>query len=123
MSQLALSGGPFGPNYQCFAVSTTNDPTGSYARYAYNFGSDLNDYPKIGVWPDAYYVTFNMFDGAGENANFIGPTVCAYDRAKMLSGQAATQQCFNTSNQFGGLLPSDLDGAQQPRGRAVQPDP
>src|SRR5205814_2259641 len=35
-------------------------------------------------------------------------------RAKMLAGQAATQQCFTTSTSDGGLLPSDLDGATPP---------
>jgi hypothetical protein len=32
----------------------------------------------------------------------------------MLSGQAATQQCFQTSTSYGGLLPSDLDGSTPP---------
>jgi fibronectin type 3 domain-containing protein len=32
----------------------------------------------------------------------------------MLTGAAATQQCFQLSSSFGGLLPSDLDGATLP---------
>ena len=32
----------------------------------------------------------------------------------MLLGQAATQQCFTLSSSYGGLLPSDLDGATPP---------
>jgi len=32
----------------------------------------------------------------------------------MLSGAAATQQCFQLSSSFGGVLPSDLDGATAP---------
>ena len=43
-----------------------------------------------------------------------GAKVCAFDRARMLTGAAATQQCFNTSTTYGGLLPSDLDGATPP---------
>ena len=39
------------PYYQCLAVSTSPDPTGSYYRYAFTF-NDFNDYPKFGVWPD-----------------------------------------------------------------------
>ena len=37
-----------------------------------------------------------------ERPPFSGAKVCAYDRAKMLAGQAATQQCFNTSTTYGG---------------------
>ncbi|HZR28221.1 MAG TPA: carbohydrate-binding protein [Terriglobales bacterium] len=45
--------------YQCFAISQTSDPTGVYYRYAFliNAANDFNDYPKIGIWPDAYYMT------------------------------------------------------------------
>ena len=107
ISQFSVSTTPY---LQCVAVSTTGDPTGSYYRYAFQY-ANFPDYPKLGVWPDAYYTTFNMF----KNGNtFVGPEVCAYDRAKMLSGQAATQQCFQLSTAYGGLLPSDLDGSTLP---------
>ncbi len=36
------------------------------------------------------------------------------DRAKMLTGAAATQQCFQLSTTYGGLLPAYLDGATLP---------
>ncbi len=32
----------------------------------------------------------------------------------MLAGAAATQQCFQLSTSFGGVLPADLDGATAP---------
>jgi hypothetical protein len=99
------------PFLQCVALSQTADPTGAYYRYSFPY-SGFNDYPKMGVWPDAYYTTFNMFNAAG--TAFLGAKVCAYDRAKMLAGQAATQQCFDTSTSYGGLLPADLDGARLP---------
>src|SRR5438270_4057030 len=100
------------PYLQCVAVSQTNDPTGAYYRYSFTYGnSDFPDYPKMGVWPDAYYITFNIF---ANGSTFTGSKVCAYNRTAMLAGAAATQQCFMTSNQFGGLLPSDLDGVRQP---------
>jgi len=69
------------------------------------------DYPKMGVWPDAYYQTFNMFNNA---QTFAGAKLCAYDRASMLAGAAASQQCFQLSTSFGGVLPADLDGAAAP---------
>jgi hypothetical protein len=108
ISQFSVNGGN-GPFFQCIAVSTTPDPTGSYNRYQFTFDG-FNDYPKMGLWPDAYYLTFNMFP----NNTFAGARVCAADRAKMLTGAAATQQCFNTSNQIGGLLAADLDGSTLP---------
>jgi hypothetical protein len=61
MTQFSVSTTPY---LQCVAVSTTPDPTGSYSRYAFNYGSsDFPDYPKLAVWPDAYYITYNIFSG------------------------------------------------------------
>ena len=108
ISQFSVSSTPF---LQCVAVSRTGDPTGSYARYSFSY-SNFPDYPKLGVWPDAYYTTFNMFNASG--TSFLGPQVCAYDRAKMIAAQAATQQCVTLSSTFGSLLPSDLDGPTAP---------
>ncbi|MFL6016686.1 MAG: hypothetical protein ACJ74V_04035 [Gaiellaceae bacterium] len=108
ISQFSVGTTPF---LQCVAVSRTGDPTGSYARYSYSYAS-FPDYPKLGVWPDAYYTTFNMFNASG--TTFLGPQVCAYDRAKMIAAQAATQQCVTLSSTFGSLVPSDLDGPTAP---------
>src|SRR5439155_16803388 len=36
-------------------------PTGKWFRYSFQVSDVLfNDYPKMGVWPDGYYLTFNM---------------------------------------------------------------
>lgn len=105
LTQFSVSTSPF---LQCVAVSTTSDATGSYARYAFQY-TNFPDYPKLGVWPDGYYITFNMFTNT-----FQGAQVCAYDRTRMLAGQAATQICFQLSASFASLLPSDLDGATAP---------
>jgi len=107
LSQFSVSTTPF---LQCVAVSQTSDATGAYFRYSFNYGSQFPDYPKVGVWPDAYYISFNVFSGN----TFVGSKACAYDRAQMLIGAAATQQCFQLSSSFGGLLPSDLDGITLP---------
>lgn len=120
ISQLSVTGanGTTRPFLQCVALSQTPDPTGAYYRYSFPY-SGFNDYPKLGVWPDAYYATFNMFNAAG--TLFQGAKACAYDRARMLLGLSATQQCFNTSIFFGGLLPADLDGARLPPAGAPNP--
>ena len=100
------------PYLQCVAVSTGPDATGTYNRYAFSYGTtQFNDYPKLGVWPDGYYVSYNIFNGG---TRFAGSKVCALDRAAMLAGTAATQQCFQLSASYGGLLPSDLDGTIAP---------
>jgi hypothetical protein len=106
VSQFSVSTTPY---LQCVAVSTGPDPRGSYNRYSFQY-SNFPDYPKLGVWPDAYYTTFNQFKGN----TFLGPEVCAYDRNAMLAGQAATQQCFTLGSSTGTLLPSDLDGPTPP---------
>lgn len=100
-----------GPFYECVAVSSSSDPLGSYYRYSFSY-ANFPDYPKVGVWPDAYYITFNMFNPAG--TVFLGAKSCAYDRTAMLAGTTASQQCFDTSATYGGLLPADLDGSTPP---------
>ena len=64
MSQFAINGN----SYQrvCGHLQTP-DPTGAWHRYAFVFGQ-LPDYPKFGVWPDGYYVTYNMFAADPETA-------------------------------------------------------
>jgi hypothetical protein len=99
------------PYLQCVAVSTTPDATGTYNRYSFDYGNQFPDYPKVGVWPDAYYISFNIFTNG---TTFAGSKACAYDGAAMRSGAAATQVCFQLSTSFGGLLPSDLDGSTAP---------
>jgi hypothetical protein len=107
MTQFSVSGGP--PYYQCVAISSGDDfLTSSWTRYVYSFGSNFPDYPKLGVWPDAYYMSFNLF---ANGISFSGGAACAFDRAAMLAGASATAQCFNLGNAGASLLPSDLDGA------------
>ncbi len=109
LTQFSVSTTPY---LQCVAVSTTPDATGSYYRYAFSYGTtQFNDYPKMGVWPDGYYISYNIFNNG---QTFAGSKVCAFDRNSMLSGAAATQQCFQLSTSYGGLLPSDLDGVTAP---------
>jgi hypothetical protein len=109
VAQFALNG--TAPDYECVAVSQTSDATGAYYRYAFPF-NNFPDYPKFGVWPDAYYFTFNNFDISG--SSFVGANACAADRADMLVGNTATMQCFQQESSVSSLLPSDLDGATPP---------
>ena len=110
LSILGFDSTSSGPYYHCIAVSTSGDPTGSYARYSFVSQSNLPDYPKMSVWPDAYYVTYNMFSGN----TLLGAQVCAHNRSAMLAGQTEIAQCFITSSSNYGLLPADLDGSNLP---------
>ena len=100
-----------GKYYQLVAVSESGDPLGAYYRYAFEF-DQFNDYPKLGVWPDGYYVTFNFFDNG-----FAGAGIAAFEREKMLVGDEDAQMVF-----FGpypdkfSLQPSDVDGQAPPAG-------
>jgi hypothetical protein len=93
----------------CFAVSTTSDATGAYNRYAFPYSNSGTSF-RLGVWPDAYYETSNMFSGS----TFVGAQACAYNRNAMLNGQPATQICFQQGTSVSSLLPSDVDGITPP---------
>ncbi len=108
LTQFAVSAQPF---TQCVAVSTSSDPTGTYFRYAFSYSRDFNDYPKMGVWPDAYYITYNMFRNG---SRFVGNRVCALERAQMLIGGPARQACVSTSTSHHSLEPADLEGTTLP---------
>ena len=112
------------PNYLCIAVSQTSDATMKWNKYAYALGSsafcptcdpsDQLDYPKLGVWPDAYYMSFNLRTSSSPST-FINAEVCAFDRQSMLAGgTAAHPVCFNAGSTYSSLLPSDLDGSTSP---------
>ena len=88
----------------CIAVSKTADPvTGGWFLYAFDAVGDP-DYPKLGVWPDAYYLTTQRGFASG------GLDVYALDRPKMLKGEPATFIHFFVEPPSLFLLPADLDG-------------
>ncbi len=95
-------------NRLCVYVSQTGNPiTGGW--YAYNFpATNFPDYPKYGVWSDAYYVSSN------ENQ----PAAYALERNAMLNGQAASFQRLTAPSLAGfgfqALQPADIDGSSAP---------
>ncbi len=104
ISQFAL------PGHQCFAVSRTSDPVaGGWYLYAFPTPA-FPDYPKIGVWPDGYYMgTQRGFPGGGLD-------VYAFERANMLNGLPALSVSIFVPAPSLFLLPSDLDGPAPPIG-------
>jgi len=109
---LPNAGSNTGPSFECVAVSKTDDATGAYWLYDFQYNAAYNDQSKLGVWADAYYFSTNLFSGTG---TYIGPDYCAYDRTSMLAGAAATQVCFvQPATSPLAALPADLDGSTQP---------
>lgn len=105
MSEFADS---VGGNHLCIYISMTSDPV-SGGWFLYDFAvPQFPDYPKYGVWPDAYYVS----------SNESSPAVYALDRTQMLQGLVASAQRFTAPSLAGfgfqALTPSDLDGSTPP---------
>ena len=105
VSQFAL-----GVGFECIAISRTPDPVaGGWYLYAFPTPG-FPDYPKIGVWPDGYYMgTQRGFPGGGLDAY-------AFDRLRMLSGLPAGAVQFFVPSPSLFLQPSDLDGPAPPTG-------
>ncbi len=95
-----------GPYAMCYAVSTGTDPFGPY--YRYEFVRPLfPDYPRPAVWPDGYYIPSSTGD------EVIQKHACVVDRARMLKGEDATEQCAIIDG-VNFLNNADLDGTQLP---------
>jgi hypothetical protein len=104
---IAASDAKFHTGNECIAVSTSSNATGTYRRYVFTFGQNVfNDYPKFGVWSDAYYGAYNLFSSSA----FLGAKACAYKRSAMLAGTTASAICFSKTIEFS-FVPADLDGA------------
>src|SRR6266487_213776 len=131
LSQFTTSGlsDPTKPFWNCVAISTTGDPTGTYFRYA--FETTFNgifyfpDYPKYGVWKKSYVLTSRDFGPTTE----YGISVYALEKNKMIDGNpnARAVHFFLDSavvpiSQIGdGLLPADIDGTRRPINGAPAP--
>ena len=105
------------PFASCFAVSTGPDALGSYYLYQFPQNAGFPDYPKIGIQPEAYYQSNNVFNAAG--TAFLGAQPCAYNRVKMLAGDPTAEQVCTLDNSNGTLfddsfLPADLDSPELP---------
>jgi len=110
-----------GPFYQCIAVSQTSDPTAGWYRYEFKISDiNLNDYPKLGVWPDAYYMSMNQFQYDPKTNDFTtwgGAGAVAFERSQMLQGLPARLIYIDLNGvdpNLGNMLPSHLNGPNLP---------
>jgi hypothetical protein len=106
-------------NRLCVYTSRTADPiAGGWCAYEFN-DTSFPDYPKYGVWPDAYY--------AASNQGNVVP-IYAFDRLNMLSADGTTcptarapQKVANSIPGLAGLgfeliIPVHLESATEPAG-------
>jgi hypothetical protein len=118
---------PLNEFYNCVAISTSSDPTGSYFRYAFSTGFNFPDYPKYGVWRDSYLITTREFGILDPSVYGIG--VYGLERNKMIEGDPNAravsfllEESVVPINLIGdGLLPADIDGKQKPKEDAKIP--
>ena len=117
LSQFVATGPPFG---MCIAISRGPNPvTDGFFLYTFLLPAaqgTFPDYPKFGVWPDAYYMS--TFEGA-----VLGPY--AFDRANMLTGglAGAIEIIAKSASLIPAagfretrILPAELDGQTPPAG-------
>jgi hypothetical protein len=131
LSQLTTRGlsNPTLPFYNCVAISETEDPTGSYFRYAFVTTEGgkffFPDYPKYGTFGNSYLLTSRDFGPTTE----YGISVYALEKEKMLEGDpnarmvhffldSAVVPIYEIGD---GLLPADVDGEEDPPGNAPAP--
>ena len=98
--------GPSGPYSMCYAISSSDDPMGSYFRYEF-LRPLFPDYPRPAIWRDGYYVPTSTGD------DVIEKHACVVERAKMLKGEPAREQCVVLDG-VGFLNNADVDGTAMP---------
>lgn len=113
ISQFALPNYPSGPFYECIAVSQGPNPlTSGWYRYAFLVSNTkMNDYPKLAVWPDGYYMSMNQFNQT--TLSWGGAGAVVFERSAMLTGGLARSiyfDLYSVNANLGGMLPSDWDG-------------
>lgn len=118
----------------CIAISNTDDLSSKSLTW-HTYQVPLNpilgtntqgnvyfpDWPKLGTWPDAYYLTIDLND-TNNNYREVGVVVCALDRTNMLNGGTPNPpQCFTNPSPVNGslylahsLIPADVDGTTAP---------
>ena len=105
--------------YQCLAVSASADATGSYYRYAIALTTPTGapqyaDDAKLAAWPDAYYVSFSLFDSA--SGQYAGPRICGVERRALLAGAAAAIRCADVGARVAPVAPAGMEGYGAPAG-------
>jgi hypothetical protein len=104
--------GPQGPYSMCYAISATPDPLGAWYRYEF-LRPLFPDYPRPAIWTDGYYVPTSTSDNRISETVATEKHACVVDRAKMLKGEPAAEQCV-IIHDVNFLNNADIDGKALP---------
>ena len=104
--------GPQGPYSMCYAISVGPDPFGPYYRYEF-LRPLFPDYPRPAIWTDGYYNPTSTGDNRISETIATEKHACVADRARMLKGEPATEQCVVINN-VNFLNNADIDGKALP---------
>ena len=96
----------------CYAISVGPDPLGAYHRYAFERPL-FPDYPRPAIWIDGYYNPTSSSDNRISETVATQKHACVVDRAKMLKGEPASEQCVVVLN-VNFLNNADIDGTSLP---------
>jgi hypothetical protein len=120
ISQLAYNNS-FSNNHICMAISNGSDATGSYTAYDINFGQDLPDYPKMGIWAagnnwtsldtgsSGVYFSANIFS---HGSKFIGARMCGFPLSDVVTTPTSFPiPCAQNNTSVYSILPADLEGS------------
>ncbi|HLN52922.1 MAG TPA: BACON domain-containing carbohydrate-binding protein [Lentimicrobium sp.] len=99
------------PDRMLIAVSTTDDPTGTWYQYSFVMNG-MPDYEKFGIWSDGYYMATNTTSGTD---------IYVFEREVMLNGGTSPKMVsFDNANRPGSVdgfmmvPPVDCDGETAP---------
>src|SRR2546422_5691700 len=81
-------------NQVLVALSTSNDPTGTFNLYAISDPNHLPDQPVTGTNDDKYVVSVNDFNTAG--TSFIGVHYFVLNKSELVAGAATIHTASNT---------------------------
>ncbi len=107
-AEFSISGSP---QRMLIAISTTNDPTGTWYQYSFTMNG-MPDYEKFGIWGDGYYMGTNTSSGTD---------IYVFEREVMLAGGTNPKMVSFDNNQRPGSVdgfmmvpPVDCDGETAP---------
>ena len=115
ISQFAFASSTTPPFFECIAVSKGPNPvTDGWWTYVVRIDDNFPDYPKLSVWPDAYYYTARMFPSTVSPNFFL--SAFALERSAMLAGRPMRYVRFDLPGIYDSPLPTNWRGEAPPAG-------
>jgi hypothetical protein len=87
------------------AVSTSDDPTGTFVLYMFRPSGHAPDFPGLGINDDKVVLTANAFNGTCDTC-LLGSEFVVFNKAQLLAGTSATTQFFPPDQGFFSIQPA-----------------